>query len=133
MNGFNSKRSGDLFIVFEPGYMPGTSGTTHFSPWAYDRHVPMLLMGPGIRPGRYDETVAVNDIAPTLATLLDVQTPSGSSGHVLPILKHSRKRVNRLARVPKRKRAKRKHARNHKYIHRQECNQRFRKKIFSVT
>lgn len=88
MNGFNSKRSGDLFIVFEPGWMPGTSGTTHFSPWAYDRHVPMLLMGPGIRPGRYDETVAVNDIAPTLTTLLDVQTPSGSSGHVLPILKH---------------------------------------------
>ena len=88
MNGFHPKRSGDLSIVFEPGYMPGTSGTTHFSPWAYDRHVPMLLMGPGIKAGRYDETVQVNDIAPTLATLLDVQTPSGSSGHVLPILTH---------------------------------------------
>ena len=86
MNGFNSKRSGDIFIVFEPGYMPGSSGTTHFSPWAYDRHVPLLLMGPGIRPGRYDESVAVNDIAPTLATLLDLQTPSGSSGHILPVL-----------------------------------------------
>jgi predicted AlkP superfamily pyrophosphatase or phosphodiesterase len=86
MNGFNPKRSGELFIVFEPGYMPGASGTTHFSPWAYDRHVPILLMGPGIKPGRYDENVQVNDIAPTLATLLDVQTPSGSSGHVLPVL-----------------------------------------------
>ena len=50
----------------------------------------MLLMGPGIRPGRYDETVEVNDIAPTLATLLDIQTPSGSSGHVLPVLKGDR-------------------------------------------
>jgi predicted AlkP superfamily pyrophosphatase or phosphodiesterase len=87
MNGFNAKRSGDIFIVFEPGYMPGSgTGTTHFSPWAYDRHVPMLLMGPGIKPGRYDQSVVVNDIAPTLATLLDIQTPSGSSGHVLPIL-----------------------------------------------
>ena len=90
MNGFNSKRSGDLFIIFEPGYMPGSSGTTHFSPWAYDRHVPILLMGPGIKAGRYDGNVEVNDIAPTLATLLDIQTPSGSSGHVLPVLGHER-------------------------------------------
>jgi predicted AlkP superfamily pyrophosphatase or phosphodiesterase len=90
MNGFNPRRSGDISIVFEPGYMPGTSGTTHFSPWAYDRHVPMLLMGPGIKPGRYDENVQVNDIAPTLATLLDIQTPSGSSGRVLPVLEHDR-------------------------------------------
>jgi predicted AlkP superfamily pyrophosphatase or phosphodiesterase len=86
MNGFYIKRSGDLNLVFDPGYIPGTSGTTHFSPWAYDRHVPILLMGPGIKPGRYNETVQVNDIAPTLATLLDIQTPSGSSGHVLPVL-----------------------------------------------
>jgi predicted AlkP superfamily pyrophosphatase or phosphodiesterase len=86
MNGFYAKRSGDLSLVFDPGYMTGKGGTTHFSPWAYDRHVPMLLMGPGIKPGRYNETVQVNDIAPTLATLLDLQTPSGSSGHVLPVL-----------------------------------------------
>jgi predicted AlkP superfamily pyrophosphatase or phosphodiesterase len=90
MNGFNSKRSGDIEIVFESGYIPGSSGTTHFSPWAYDRHVPIVLMGPGIRAGRYDENVVVNDIAPTLATLLDVQTPSGSSGRVLPVLTHER-------------------------------------------
>jgi len=91
MNGFNPKRSGDIFIVFEPGYIPGSGpGTTHFSPWAYDRHVPMLLMGPGIKPGRYDENVEVNDIAPTLATLLDIQTPSGSSGRVLPLLEPQR-------------------------------------------
>ena len=61
----------------------GNAGTSHFSPWAYDRHVPMLFMGPGIRPGRYDGTVAPIDIAPTLATLLDIQTPAGSEGRVL--------------------------------------------------
>jgi predicted AlkP superfamily pyrophosphatase or phosphodiesterase len=83
MNGFNARRSGDLMLVFEPGYVPGTSGTTHFSPWNYDRHVPLLFMGPGIQPGRYAATIAPNDVAPTLATMLDVQTPSGSSGRVL--------------------------------------------------
>ncbi len=83
MNGYFPRRSGDLHLVFEPGYMGGKSGTTHFSPYAYDRHVPILFMGPGIKPGRYDETIQPNDIAPTLATMLDIQTPSGSSGRVL--------------------------------------------------
>jgi hypothetical protein len=82
-NGYYSKRSGDLAVVFDPGYVPGKAGTTHFSPWAYDRHVPLLFMGWGIRPGRYDMQVSINDVAPTLATLLDIQTPSGSSGQVL--------------------------------------------------
>ncbi len=82
-SGFNPKRSGDIAIVLEPNYLPGTSGTTHFSPYAYDRHVPVLFMGPGIKPGRYNETIEPNDIAPTLATMLEIQTPSGSSGRVL--------------------------------------------------
>ena len=43
----------------------------------------MLFFGLGIKPGRYDNTIEVNDIAPTLATMLDIQTPSGSSGRVL--------------------------------------------------
>jgi arylsulfatase A-like enzyme len=83
VNGFYPRRSGDLQLVLEPGFIPGTSGTTHFSPYAYDRHVPVLIMGPGIKPGRYNQTIEVNDIAPTLATLLDIQTPSGSAGRAL--------------------------------------------------
>jgi len=43
----------------------------------------LVLLGPGIRPGRYDRAVALNDLAPTLATLLAVETPSGSEGRVL--------------------------------------------------
>lgn len=83
MNGFYAPRSGELSLILDPGYVPGRTGTTHFSPYAYDRHVPVLFMGPGIRPGRYDITIHPNDIAPTLATMLDIQTPSGSSGRVL--------------------------------------------------
>lgn len=83
MNGFYPPRSGDLFLIFEPNFMIGKSGTNHFSPWAYDRHVPMVFMGPGIHAGHYAGTVAPNDIAPTLASILGLQTPSGSSGRVL--------------------------------------------------
>lgn len=83
MNGYFPQRSGDIFVVLDPGYLPGSHGTTHFSPYNYDRHVPVLFFGSGIRAGRYDETITPNDIAPTLATMLDLQTPSGSSGRVL--------------------------------------------------
>jgi predicted AlkP superfamily pyrophosphatase or phosphodiesterase len=83
VNGYYPKRSGDIAIVLEPNYIPGNHGTSHFSPYAYDRHVPVLFLGPGIKPGHYDNTIQVNDIAPTLATILDVQIPSGSSGRVL--------------------------------------------------
>jgi len=40
-------------------------------------------MGPGIRPGRYYQAAALNDAAPTLAAMLDVEMPSGSVGRVL--------------------------------------------------
>ncbi len=83
MNGFYPRRSGDLFFVFEPNYIPGTSGTTHFSPYGYDRHVPVLFAGPGIKAGRYNEHIQINDIAPTLATMLEIDAPSGASGRVL--------------------------------------------------
>jgi arylsulfatase A-like enzyme len=43
-------------------------------------------MGPGIPRGRFDRTVLLNDVAPTLATLLGIETPSGSTGEVLPVL-----------------------------------------------
>ena len=79
----NLTRSGDLEIVFEPYWMRAASGTTHGTPYAYDAHIPLVFMGPGIRPGRYDANVALNDLAPTVATLIAVETPSGSQGRVL--------------------------------------------------
>jgi arylsulfatase A-like enzyme len=45
--------------------------------------VPVLFLGPGIKPGSYSGSVAVNDIAPTLAALLGTAQPSGSIGRVL--------------------------------------------------
>jgi arylsulfatase A-like enzyme len=59
------------------------TGTTHGTPYDYDNHVPLLVFGPGIKPGTYSRTVAINDVAPTLANILGVETPSGSVGHVL--------------------------------------------------
>jgi arylsulfatase A-like enzyme len=80
---FHRERSGDVEVLFEPYWMSSSSGTTHGTAYSYDTHIPLMLMGPGIRPGRYAQTVALNDLAPTLATLLGIETPSGASGRAL--------------------------------------------------
>lgn len=81
--GFHLKRSPDVVAVPEPYYMSGTKGTTHGTPFLYDAHVPVIFWGDWVKPGRYHKRIMVNDIAPTLATILDVETPSGAVGRAL--------------------------------------------------
>jgi predicted AlkP superfamily pyrophosphatase or phosphodiesterase len=80
---FDRERSGDVEVLLEPYWMSATAGTTHGTPYSYDTHIPLMVMGPGIRPGRHDRSVVLNDLAPTLATLLGIETPSGASGQTL--------------------------------------------------
>ena len=58
-------------------------GTTHFSPWSYDRHVPLAFYGAPFVPGEYHERVAPVDLAATFASLAGVNQPSASIGRVL--------------------------------------------------
>ena len=83
LNGAHAHRGPDLVYVTDPYWSFGGSVANHGEPFGYDTHVPMLFLGAGIRAGRYDGTVSLNDVAPTLATILDVETPSGSVGRVL--------------------------------------------------
>ena len=83
LRSFNPRRSGDLEILLEPYWIRATAGTTHGTPYSYDAHIPLIIMGAGIRPGKYVQNVALNDLAPTLASILDLEPPSGSVGRVL--------------------------------------------------
>jgi predicted AlkP superfamily pyrophosphatase or phosphodiesterase len=83
LRSFSAQRSGDLEIILEPYWMRQAEGTTHGTPYSYDAHIPLILMGRRIRPGEYSDHVALNDLAPTLATLLGVEIPAGSAGRVL--------------------------------------------------
>jgi predicted AlkP superfamily pyrophosphatase or phosphodiesterase len=79
--GFFKSRSGDLLIVPKPYWIwdysaPGkparSGGTSHGTPNYYDQRVPVILMGSGIRHGKYYEPATPADIAPTLATLCGI-------------------------------------------------------------
>ncbi len=85
VEGYYPGRSGDLLVVFEPYRIlfSKSNRTTHFSPYNYDTHVPLVFLGGSIRAGRYSGSVEIHDVAPTLAALMDVDLPSGASGRVL--------------------------------------------------
>jgi hypothetical protein len=84
-NGFHPGRSGDVFVIHDPYWQGGNSGTTHGSPFNYDTHVPVMFLGAAgwIRPGQYYSEAAIHDIAPTLATILGIAAPTGANGRVL--------------------------------------------------
>lgn len=84
LHGFYSRRSGDVILLYEPfKFLGDTIPSTHGSPYSYDTHVPLIIMGSGIIAGRYLQTATPADLAPTLAALLRVQAPSNSVGRVL--------------------------------------------------
>ena len=106
----SGKSEGDsLAVLFRHSYTPGRAGgllstygvemwwdenvlawgmpvgTTHGSPFHYDRWVPLILFGPGIEAGVVDRPVRPMDLAPTLAGLAGISYPDDLDGE--PLLK----------------------------------------------
>ena len=85
---FHPKRSGDVFIVFEPNWFINDFeglivASTHGSPWNYDTYVPIVFAGAGLAPAVIDRRVHTVDIAATLAAYLGIKPPSGAVGDPL--------------------------------------------------
>jgi predicted AlkP superfamily pyrophosphatase or phosphodiesterase len=84
INGYNTKRGGDIQVVLKSGYFyGGKTGTTHGSWYPYDSHIPLLWMGWGINKGKSNAAYSMTDIAPTIAALLHIQMPNGAIGKVI--------------------------------------------------
>lgn len=89
-NGYNDKRSADVLIELKPGWIDWytKTGTTHGSAYSYDTHVPLIFFGSRISHGTSNASVAIADIAPTLAAILNIENPSGVTGkQLMEILK----------------------------------------------
>jgi predicted AlkP superfamily pyrophosphatase or phosphodiesterase len=78
-------RVGDVVYVLRPFMVEeeGNTGASHGQPYEYDSHVPLLIMGPGIKPGLYAGEASPADLAPTLSVLTGVELPAGREGRVL--------------------------------------------------
>jgi predicted AlkP superfamily pyrophosphatase or phosphodiesterase len=87
---FFASRSGDLVARIKPHvYLGGyVGGSGHGSPHDYDRHVPIVFMGPGVRPGPRDAETGPEDIAWALGRMLGLPYPQQDSvTDLLPLLK----------------------------------------------
>ena len=83
-------RGGDIVVITKPYWfltaqVGGVAlGTTHGSPYDYDQHVPLLLMGTGVRAKADPVAASPADIAPTLAKLCGISIEK-TDGHALPV------------------------------------------------
>jgi len=90
LRSYHAPRGGDVVLWTLPFYFWGKYGekdvgSTHGTFYRYDSEVPVLLAGPGVRPGRYGVREMV-DIAATLSQLLGITAPAASEGAVVPLL-----------------------------------------------
>lgn len=89
LNSHNPKRSGDIFVVFEPHWFINDFdglivAATHGSPWRYDTFVPIIFAGAGLQPQHIYREIQTVDIASTLSAFIGTNRPSGARGHILP-------------------------------------------------
>ena len=70
---------------YVPGIYGAPRGSGHGQPYWYDRHVPMIFLGPGITAGRDPSRAATVDFAPTFASLLGIPFPKDLDGKVLKL------------------------------------------------
>lgn len=83
-NGYNPKRSGDVLFVLKPAVISySKTGSTHGSPQIYDTHTPLLFFGKGFKRGASYERSEIPDIAPTIAVMLGIAFPNGTTGKPL--------------------------------------------------
>jgi hypothetical protein len=86
---FHPKRSGHVMVVQSPYWYlyenPQEFAAMHGSPYACDTFVPLAFAGAGVPKGvTIHRRVSPRDVAPTIATCIQIDAPNGSTGSVLP-------------------------------------------------
>jgi predicted AlkP superfamily pyrophosphatase or phosphodiesterase len=77
-NNYNQKRSGDVFLNLEPGWIEKSDNATNAnSSYAYDAHVPLIWYGWKIGRRTINTAMDPTVIAPTLASFLEILAPNG--------------------------------------------------------
>jgi len=75
--------SGDILLIPKPFYISkGEAFANHMTGYAYDRTVPLVILGPNIKPGVYNAGKVI-DLAPTLTFIMGALPPASVTGRVL--------------------------------------------------
>jgi hypothetical protein len=79
---FHPDRAGDVYVIANPYFLIEAKsyggGTSHGSPHEYDRHVPLMVFGPGVPGGERKEAVHPQHAAAIFAHFLGLQPPANA-------------------------------------------------------
>lgn len=80
-NSYHQKRSGDVIVNLEPGWIEKNGRVTNSgSGYTYDTHVPLIWYGWNVKSTRIDEPTEAIDIAPTISWILNITAPNAATG-----------------------------------------------------
>ena len=74
-----------IVVEFTENAQLWTAPSTHMSVQLWDREVPVIFMGPGVRPGVSDDLARTVDVAPSLAALAGLAYPASVDGKDLQV------------------------------------------------
>ena len=84
-NSFYPRRSGDILYCLQPNYYELIEDNISISgsPYNYDRHIPLIFYGAGLRGRVIDRKMESSSIAVTTAYLLGITRPDCADGQLL--------------------------------------------------
>ena len=88
-NGFYPRRSGDVIVNLMPDWIEecGSKRSLSGSMYLYDRQVPLIIFGGGVKPAQSHDNIDLTAVAPTVAYILGITPPSAAEGEKLNITK----------------------------------------------
>lgn len=77
---FHAARSGDVIIDLMPGWIieEGNIRSSSLSGYGYDKRIPLIIYGGGISAKQVERVVKSTELAPTLARIMQLETPWAS-------------------------------------------------------
>lgn len=78
-------RSGDVIMDFMPGWIIEDSDIRSSSEggYNYDRHVPLLIYGGGVKHQTVHRTIDMTNVAPTICHIIGIEAPWASTNEIL--------------------------------------------------
>ncbi len=84
-NGFYPRRSGDVMLSLMPGWIEEHVNTRSVSGsiYRYDTNVPLILLGSKISARRVTRPIDMISVAPTMASILNIEAPAVAEGEII--------------------------------------------------
>ena len=80
-NSYHSERSPDFSVQYAPYYLDSMGrGSSHGTPYEYDTWVPFIVIAPGFGSQEISDRVHTADMAPTLASIMGIETSTELDG-----------------------------------------------------